>query len=95
MKVRMKVDVSGTHNGRRWPRRGEVAEVPDNVGAKLCSAGLAAPVADDGQTETAKAPPAERTQPPEDEKPTKPAADKRGRGRPRLPRDSEGNVVRE
>lgn len=52
MHVRMKVDVSGTRNGAKWPPRGSVVEVADDEGAQLCAAGLAAPVVDD-KTETA------------------------------------------
>lgn len=58
MRVRMKVEVSGTRNGHPWPRRGEVVDVPDAEGADLCAAGLAEPVVDD-RVETAVAPPAE------------------------------------
>lgn len=47
MHVRMKVEVSGTRNGRKWPPRGAVVEVGDDEGAQLCAAGLAAPVVDD------------------------------------------------
>ena len=46
MKIRMKVDLSGTRNGQPWPARGEVADVPDAEGAALCSAGMAEPVAE-------------------------------------------------
>lgn len=95
MRIRMRVDVSGTRNGRRWPRRGQVAEVPDAEGAKLCAVGLAEPVAERKQAETTVAPAAEKSERPDPEKTEKPAAEKRGRGRPRLPRDSEGNVVKE
>ena len=52
MHVRMKVEVSGTRNGRKWPPRGAVVEVGDDEGAQLCAAGLAAPVVDD-KVETA------------------------------------------
>lgn len=47
MKVRMKVEVSGTRNGHPWPSRGEVVDVTDAEGAELCAAGMAEPVADD------------------------------------------------
>jgi hypothetical protein len=43
----MKVEVSGTRNGQKWPPRGSVVEVADDEGAELCAAGLAAPVVDD------------------------------------------------
>jgi hypothetical protein len=45
MKIRMKVYVSGTHDGVDWPRIGDVAEVDDEVGADMCAHGLADPVA--------------------------------------------------
>lgn len=60
MRVRMKVDVSGTRNGQPWPRRGQVADVDDAEGAQLCHAGLAEPVAVAEPVETATAPSAEQ-----------------------------------
>lgn len=45
MKVRMKVEMSGTRNGEAWPGRGETVVVGDQEGADLCAAGLAEPVA--------------------------------------------------
>lgn len=59
MKVRMKVDMSGTRNGQQWPARGETVEVGDGEGADLCAAGLAEPVAED-RVETAVAPEPEK-----------------------------------
>lgn len=47
MKIKMKVDVSGTRDGQPWPRHGEVVEVDDTEGASLCNAGMAEPVAED------------------------------------------------
>lgn len=47
MKVRMKVGISGTHDGLDWPARGEVADVSDIEGADLCDRGLAEPVVED------------------------------------------------
>lgn len=44
MKVRMKVDMSGTHNGRPWPPRGGDIDLPDGIAAKLCASGQAIPV---------------------------------------------------
>ena len=46
MKVRMKERPSGLLNGREWPEAGETLEVPDVVGADLCRAGVAEPVAE-------------------------------------------------
>lgn len=47
MKVRMKVGISGTHDGLDWPARGGVADVSDIEGADLCERGLAEPVVED------------------------------------------------
>lgn len=47
MKIRMKVEVSGTRNGQPWPARGATLEVDDSEGAGMCAAGLATPVGDD------------------------------------------------
>lgn len=44
MKVKMKVDISGSRNGQPWPARGETVELPDAEGADLCAAGMAEPV---------------------------------------------------
>lgn len=57
MKVRMRVDVSGTRDGRPWPPRGEVADLPDDEAAALCAAAMADPVAEpDGDVEKAVPP---------------------------------------
>ncbi|MFB7595756.1 hypothetical protein [Streptomyces sp. NPDC056160] len=45
MKIRMTADISGSRNGRPWPRRGSTVDLPDGEGADLCAAGLAVPVA--------------------------------------------------
>lgn len=58
MRVRMKVEMSGTRNGAPWPPRGETVEVGDVEGADMCAAGLAEPVAED-KVEQAVAPKAE------------------------------------
>lgn len=47
MKVRIKVRPTGLLNGRDWPDVGEVLEVPDEVGADMCAAGIGEPVVDD------------------------------------------------
>jgi hypothetical protein len=47
MKVKMKVGVSGTHDGVDWPPKGGVAEVSDVEGADLCARGLAEAVVED------------------------------------------------
>lgn len=46
MRVRMKIDVSGSRDGQPWPKRGETLDLPDDEGAKLCAAGMAEPVGD-------------------------------------------------
>lgn len=56
MKVRMKVDVSGSRNGQPWPSRGGVVDVPDDEGAHLCSAGMAVPLMPESEPETAVTP---------------------------------------
>jgi hypothetical protein len=73
MRIRMRVDISGTRNGVDWPRRGEVVEVDDAEGAHMCANGQAEPVVED-RVETATAPVAEQRGP---------LTTKRGPGRPR------------
>lgn len=46
MKVRMRQHISGLRAGQRWPKAGEVLEVDDREGAKLCANGYAEPVAE-------------------------------------------------
>jgi hypothetical protein len=46
MKVRIKVQPSGLLNGAEWPEAGSEIDVPDVVGADLCSSGTAEPVAE-------------------------------------------------
>lgn len=48
MRVRMKIDVSGSRDGQPWPKRGETLDVSDSEGADLCSSGLAEPATDSG-----------------------------------------------
>ncbi len=72
MKVRMKVDMSGTIDLKPWPPRGGVVEVPDVVGAKLCAAGHAEPV--DGRDTGV-------------EKAVKAEGSEKRRGRPAKPQD--------
>ncbi len=69
MKVKMKVQISGTRDGVDWPAPGEVVEVSDVEGAKLCGNGSASPVAERDKTEKAVVA--------DDD------VDKRGSGRPR------------
>ena len=77
MKVRMRMDMSGTHNGVPYPPAGGVVELPDQVGAKLVAAGLAEPVKSKPAVESAAVAV-------ETESADAPAvAPKRGPGRPR------------
>jgi len=77
MKVRMRIDMSGTYNGDPYPRAGAVVDLPDEVGAKLVAAGLAEPVKSKPAVESA-------TAEPETETAVAPAVPpKRGPGRPR------------
>lgn len=54
--VRMLITVSGTRNGREWPRAGGTIDLPDHEAADLVRARLAELVA--VPVETAEAPPA-------------------------------------
>ncbi|MGW1762762.1 hypothetical protein ACWCQL_01495 [Streptomyces sp. NPDC002073] len=78
----MTVTVSGTRDGADWPAAGGVVDLPDGEAEQLVAAGLAQPAAVEVETavETAAA---------------SDTAEKRGRGRPRLPRDADGAIVRE
>lgn len=97
MRIRMTVEMSGTRNGEPWPKRGEVAELPTTEAAHLVGAGIAVEVPDEAPVvETATAPNPEASAPPAAEDAAAPQTDeRRGRGRPRKPRDGEGNIVRE
>lgn len=64
MKVKMKVDISGTRDGWPWPPRGEVVEVADQEGVDLCAAKMAEPVADDDVKVTTPPEPELRAAPP-------------------------------
>jgi hypothetical protein len=46
MRVKMKVQITGTRNNVSWPGPGEEVTLPDSEGADLCAAGLASPVAE-------------------------------------------------
>lgn len=81
MKVRLKIDVSGTRNGAPWPARGEIVELPDQEAADMCANGQADPVAEKAsdKAEKAVAPEAEqRSGLTTEDGPTR-----RGPGRPR------------
>ncbi|MDP8928668.1 MAG: hypothetical protein M3O70_08870 [Actinomycetota bacterium] len=45
MKIRMKVEVTGTRNGQKWPPVGGVIDLPDDEAAEYCRQGYADPVA--------------------------------------------------
>lgn len=46
-------NVTGTLDGKRWPPKGEVVEVPDRIGAHECANGRAEPVAEVAKPEKA------------------------------------------
>ncbi|MFF4347535.1 hypothetical protein [Streptomyces sp. NPDC001530] len=56
MKVRMKLQISGTRDGQEWPAKGGEVDLPDDEGAQLCASGLAEPLADGNEPENAAAP---------------------------------------
>jgi hypothetical protein len=60
VKVRMKVGISGSRNGRPWPDIGEEVTLPDQEGKEMCEAGLAEPVAEKPKAETREAKTEER-----------------------------------
>lgn len=41
MRIRILGDISGTRNGKEWPRRGAVVDIPDAEGEALCGSGMA------------------------------------------------------
>ena len=47
MKIRMKIQLTGTRDGVRWPKVGEVVDLPDHEAARLCANGRAEPVVED------------------------------------------------
>ena len=58
MKVKLLISVSGLRDGKPWPARHEVIDVPDQEGADMCAAGQAEPVV--AKLEKAVAPAAEK-----------------------------------
>jgi len=55
MKVRLKVDVSGSRDGVAWPRRGGSVDLPKEEAMQMCRNGMAEPVdssSDDVETAT-------------------------------------------
>ncbi len=67
MKVRMKVDLSGTRDGLTWPPRGSIMEMPDDEARGYISAGMAEPVTEFRDAETAVVPKAEERADAEDD----------------------------
>lgn len=57
MKIKMKVGITGTRDGVRWPAPGGEITVPDSEGADLCAQGLAEPVAEQPKPEKRAAAP--------------------------------------
>lgn len=81
MRVKMIVQLSGTRDGKPWPGRGEVVDLPDEEAAQMCASGMA----ETAKSGTEKAVPAkaETTEPEPAETTEKPPPEKRGPGRPR------------
>jgi hypothetical protein len=46
MKIRMLADMSGTKDGKEWPKRGEVADFDAEEAAELIASGIAAKAGD-------------------------------------------------
>lgn len=63
MRVRMKVSLSGTRDGKDWPPVGGSVDLPGDEAAHLVSAGLAVPDDEQPAVEEATAPPAETSTP--------------------------------
>lgn len=57
MRVTMRVQISGTRDGREWPAPGGDVELTSEEAAQLCAMGLAETVK--GQVETSKPAPVE------------------------------------
>ena len=72
MKIQMLVEMSGTRDGKPWPSRGNIIDLPDDEAAVLCSQSVAVPVVaiHDVETADAKTPEVEeRVRPIEDKAP--------------------------
>lgn len=59
MKIRMKIQMSGTRNGQRWPKAGETADIPTGEATHLVASGIAEQVTDEQVTEPQPEPEAE------------------------------------
>jgi len=60
MKIRMKVDISGTRNGEPWPARGEIIDLPTDEAQSLIDSDMAETIAK-AKAETAAVELAEET----------------------------------
>lgn len=86
MKIRMKVQMSGTRNGQRWPKAGETADIPTGEALHLVASGIAEEVTDEQAAETATLPAAGVTELPGAGVTKPPTATKRAsRGRKSAP----------
>jgi hypothetical protein len=61
MRIKMKVQISGTRNGEAWPAPGTEVDMPDDEALVLLAVGNAKPVSDTAGLETADAPDAPET----------------------------------
>lgn len=68
MRVRMKVTISGTRDGKPWPERGEVVDLPDGEAEQLVASGLA--TTGDEESDEGDAPEETATAPGDPEKAT-------------------------
>lgn len=59
MRVRMKVSMSGTREGKDWPERGSIVDLPAQEARQYISAGMAEAVPEFRDAETAVVPKAE------------------------------------
>jgi hypothetical protein len=60
MKIRMKIQITGLRDNVRWPAPGEVKEVPDAEGARLCANGFAEPVVEERVEKAVSSEPVEK-----------------------------------
>ncbi|MGH3097875.1 MAG: hypothetical protein ACRDMV_17980 [Streptosporangiales bacterium] len=89
MKVRWKIHMVGLVGRQVVNGRGDVTKVSDEDGARYCKLGYAEPVAEKPAESAEKAvAPDPETRDEAEEKPKK-------RGRPKLPRDEDGNIIHE
>lgn len=51
MRVRMKVTISGTRDGKPWPERGGTVDLPDDEAKQMVAAGLAEDDNDEDQAQ--------------------------------------------